>query len=120
MAEGDRPPFDPRAVVIVDVATLPQPLRRPGKPRPHRTGRRFHIPPGMVALYRAFDGDTLLYVGITNSPDRRFGQHRAAPWWMPEVRSRSARCSRIEQPRASAVSAQGSSSGSIPRYDPIA
>ncbi|MEU0818923.1 GIY-YIG nuclease family protein [Streptomyces mirabilis] len=38
---------------------------------------------GRTALYRAFDAeDTLLYVGITDSPVDRFKQHQAtAEWW---------------------------------------
>lgn len=36
-----------------------------------------------MVLYRFFDADgTLLYVGITNHPWRRFAQHAAEkPWW---------------------------------------
>jgi DNA-binding transcriptional regulator YhcF (GntR family)/predicted GIY-YIG superfamily endonuclease len=39
-----------------------------------------------TALYRLFDSDgNLLYVGITNNPEYRFGQHRRTkPWW-PQV-----------------------------------
>lgn len=33
-------------------------------------------------LYRAFDGDELLYVGIAYSVGRRLAQHQeSAPWW---------------------------------------
>ncbi|MFD3520457.1 GntR family transcriptional regulator [Streptomyces sp. NPDC058653] len=39
-----------------------------------------------TALYRLYDADgNLLYVGITNNPKVRFGNHgRSKPWW-PEV-----------------------------------
>lgn len=34
------------------------------------------------ALYRFFDAEgILLYVGITNSPSRRFSEHCHKPWW---------------------------------------
>lgn len=39
------------------------------------------------ALYRFYgDAGRLLYVGITSSPDRRFGQHAKSKEWWPEVR----------------------------------
>ncbi|MCP3017276.1 GIY-YIG nuclease family protein [Nocardiopsis dassonvillei] len=39
-----------------------------------------------LALYRFYnDGGQLLYVGITNDPPRRMGQHEAKTWW-PQVR----------------------------------
>jgi DNA-binding transcriptional regulator YhcF (GntR family)/predicted GIY-YIG superfamily endonuclease len=40
-------------------------------------------PPERTALYRLYDADgELLYVGITNKPRHRFGQHRRTkPWW---------------------------------------
>lgn len=36
-----------------------------------------------AALYRLYDADeTLLYIGVTDNPDRRFKQHRnTKPWW---------------------------------------
>lgn len=38
---------------------------------------------GRTALYRLYDNNgELLYVGITNKPNHRFGQHRRTkPWW---------------------------------------
>lgn len=42
-----------------------------------------------TALYRAFDeAGVLLYVGITNAPERRWREHVGAkPWWKTEVRN---------------------------------
>lgn len=42
-----------------------------------------------TALYRAFgDAGQLLYVGITNDPERRWREHVGAkPWWKTEVRN---------------------------------
>lgn len=42
-----------------------------------------HVP---TALYRLYGADgTLLYIGVTDNPDRRFKQHRdTKPWW-PQV-----------------------------------
>jgi predicted GIY-YIG superfamily endonuclease len=43
-----------------------------------------------AALYRLYNTDgTLLYIGITDNPDRRFKQHRdTKPWW-PQVTQKS-------------------------------
>ncbi|SHL73996.1 GIY-YIG nuclease family protein [Streptomyces yunnanensis] len=44
---------------------------------------------GRTALYRVFDAaGKLLYIGISQNPDVRFGQHsQTKPWW-PEVAER--------------------------------
>lgn len=41
---------------------------------------------GRTAVYRLFDAsDVLLYIGVTDNPDRRFASHEALkPWW-PDV-----------------------------------
>lgn len=40
-------------------------------------------------LYRLYDrAGALLYVGITNSPERRFAEHAADKVWWPEVAAR--------------------------------
>jgi predicted GIY-YIG superfamily endonuclease len=37
---------------------------------------------GLHCLYRFWNDDTLLYVGISCDPGRRFGEHRQdKPWW---------------------------------------
>lgn len=42
--------------------------------------------PGRTALYRYFDaGDRLLYVGISDSPKQRWGQHKTTKPWASEV-----------------------------------
>ena len=42
---------------------------------------------GPHALYRFYaEGGELLYVGITNSPGRRWARHSGRPWWQ-EVRT---------------------------------
>lgn len=40
----------------------------------------------LTALYRLYNSaETLLYIGVTDNPDRRFKQHRdSKPWW-PQV-----------------------------------
>lgn len=36
----------------------------------------------LTAVYEFFDrSGRWLYIGMTNSPRRRFAEHRAAPWW---------------------------------------
>lgn len=45
-----------------------------------------HIPAKPLVLYRFFDAeDTLLYVGITNSPRTRFNNHRSDKSWFRHV-----------------------------------
>ena len=42
--------------------------------------------PGQVALYRFYDArETLLYVGISNDPRRRWKEHAQTKAWYPEV-----------------------------------
>lgn len=42
--------------------------------------------PTAVALYRLLNAaGTLLYVGVTDNPDRRFAQHRDTKGWWPQV-----------------------------------
>jgi predicted GIY-YIG superfamily endonuclease len=42
--------------------------------------------PERTALYRFFDlDDELLYVGITNNPEKRWNHHRARQAWWPQV-----------------------------------
>lgn len=55
---------------------------RPGYPR-HRAWRRPVSRPETTTLYRLYDSHrVLLYVGISNQPLVRFGQHAAdKPWW---------------------------------------
>jgi predicted GIY-YIG superfamily endonuclease len=41
-----------------------------------------------VALYRHFDADgALLYVGVTNNPQRRMAEHRCRAAWRDEIHS---------------------------------
>lgn len=41
---------------------------------------------GPTVLYRLYGADeTLLYIGITDCPERRFKQHRDTKAWWPEV-----------------------------------
>jgi predicted GIY-YIG superfamily endonuclease len=44
---------------------------------------------GRTALYRFFDGDSLVYVGITSNPVQRFAQHAADKSWWPQVTRRT-------------------------------
>lgn len=42
--------------------------------------------PERTALYRLFDTDDgLLYIGITNSPEKRWRHHKATQEWWPQV-----------------------------------
>ncbi|GAA3267840.1 GIY-YIG nuclease family protein [Streptomyces lavendulae] len=46
-------------------------------------------PAERTALYRLFDStDRLLYVGITDNPRKRFGEHAATKEWWPSVAER--------------------------------
>ncbi|WP_329616440.1 GIY-YIG nuclease family protein [Streptomyces brevispora] len=47
-------------------------------------------PPERTALYRLYDADgSLLYVGVTRDPKRRFRDHRGKKRWWGEVSSHS-------------------------------
>lgn len=89
------------AVLLLSTFFLWMGRRRSKKKRPAyrrtrlrttcRTGRKISrtsgVPGGTTYLYRLTDRyGTLLYIGITNNPDRRMEQHASTkPWW-DEVR----------------------------------
>ena len=41
-----------------------------------------------TAVYRLYDAtDVLLYIGVANRPDERWGTHRNKPWWSQVART---------------------------------
>jgi hypothetical protein len=57
----------------------------PEAPPPARRVKRGRKDPGRTALYRHFDGDVLLYVGIALAPVSRLSAHWSVSHWMHRV-----------------------------------
>ncbi|GAB1331708.1 GIY-YIG nuclease family protein [Streptomyces sennicomposti] len=70
-----------------------------------------------TAVYRLFDAEeTLLYVGMSVSPERRFEEHsKKKPWW-PEVDLSKTAIAWYKDRFAAAVVEQQDERSGIPRY----